>query len=717
QNAADVDADMRQPFSTPSSFSVQQPFPAQPEPLDLPAWLDAPQDAASVGTFVPPTWAQAPVAAQAATATDSLPSYLKRRLPAARPLRAEDLAGTQEEQAVPPAVSGEDGPRPRRRRADRNRALVDEPTAQQDASAECGAAGAVETDARPEAGLEPGPSSQSTAISGDASFSAGVPGAEQPSEASGDSGAAGSPIAEAPPEAPAPDEQSEPFDPYDHDDEPAPELPPLPDRPDAAELFFPAAGEPGAPYAPIVSGEAACGPFAPFSDGMPEPFMDGVPTSDTPFFSPEEDSSSFAAAETRAASQPEAASYTDASSQAPYAGPAPQPFQPSFRPDAASWHDHQPAPPQSSQQPKQPPQAADRLEARFHAQAGPKAAPKSQARAAARQAQAHSQPQRPPVRVARVLALIAAALMLLFCGVVGSRIISDLAQNERQMKAVRDDYRERNGAELESGAARVELLPAGQTFAPTATPTPTRPVQTPTPTPVIPIREAAVQSLNKRDSANVQETPEPSATPNPRTRLEAYPNNPLRNVMDSLLPLCAENADVIGRLTIPGVLDEVVVKRNNTYYLTRNYRGASSDAGAVFADESCSLRIPPENLLLRGQSAVEGKTFAPLWQYATAGRDFVASAASATLTTLYEQAQYTLFAVIVADSDPASGSYFNYGSHPTFATDEAMLTYVESARTHSLYQFNVDVQASDRLLTLATIGGDSCLVLLWRLDR
>ena len=187
--------------------------------------------------------------------------------------------------------------------------------------------------------------------------------------------------------------------------------------------------------------------------------------------------------------------------------------------------------------------------------------------------------------------------------------------------------------------------------------------------------------------------------------------------MDSLLPLCAENADVIGRLTIPGVLDEVVVKRNNTYYLTRNYRGASSDAGAVFADESCSLRIPPENLLLRGQSAVEGKTFAPLWQCATAGRDFVASAASATLTTLYEQAQYTLFAVIVADSDPASGSYFNYGSHPTFATDEAMLTYVESARTHSLYQFNVDVQASDRLLTLATIGGDSCLVLLWRMDR
>lgn len=113
---------------------------------------------------------------------------------------------------------------------------------------------------------------------------------------------------------------------------------------------------------------------------------------------------------------------------------------------------------------------------------------------------------------------------------------------------------------------------------------------------------------------------------------------------------------------------------------------------------------------------MKGKTFAPLWQYATAGGNFAASAATATLTTLYEEAQYTLFAVIVADSDPASGSYFNYASHPTFATDEAMLAYVESARAHSLYQFNVVMQASDRCLPWPP-RGDSCLVLLWRMNR
>lgn len=50
--------------------------------------------------------------------------------------------------------------------------------------------------------------------------------------------------------------------------------------------------------------------------------------------------------------------------------------------------------------------------------------------------------------------------------------------------------------------------------------------------------------------------------------------------MESLLPLIDENSDVVGQLTIPGVLEEVVVQRNNTYYLTHNYRGSSSDAGS-----------------------------------------------------------------------------------------------------------------------------------------
>jgi len=321
------------------------------------------------------------------------------------------------------------------------------------------------------------------------------------------------------------------------------------------------------------------------------------------------------------------------------------------------------------------------------------------------------------VRPARVAALCAAALMLLFCLLVGGRTLWDIAANEREMTQLREDYRERTGQELHLGAARVDLLPAGQTYVPASTPTPTMYAATPVPSPIIPINEAAIASLNGRETSDPAVQPQPSAAAGARVRLSTYPKNPLRNMQESLAALVAQNSDVVGRLVIPDVLDEVVFQRNNTYYLTHTLLGSTSEAGSVFADESCSLRVPPENLLLRGQSSVPGKVFSPLWQFISGGASFAAGHTTAQLTTLYEDERYFLIAVLVAGSDPRAENYFNYASQPTFTTDEAMLAYVDSLRQHSLYDFAVDVQASDRLLTLATLGNDNSLVLVYRMAR
>ena len=337
------------------------------------------------------------------------------------------------------------------------------------------------------------------------------------------------------------------------------------------------------------------------------------------------------------------------------------------------------------------------------------AAPEKKTKA---KAKAAPKTQRPPVRVGRLIALAASIVMLLFCLITGGRIVLELTRTEAQ----RNDYRERTGQELFNGAARVDLLPDGQTFAPTPAPTPTPYVPRPTPTPVIPIKEAAVLSLGSQMEGVVQEA-EATDEPVLRTKLKTYPKNPLRNIQPAISELVKANADVKGHLVIDGVLDEIVMQRNNTYYLNHNSLGTTSEAGAVFADESCSFRLPPENLLLRGQCSIAGKSFHPLLQYATGGSAFASSASTARLTTLYEEETYVLFAVIVADSDPVSPGYFNYASHPTFTTDDAMMTYVQNARKHSLYQFNVDVQPSDRLLTLATLGGEDTLVLLYRMAR
>lgn len=143
-------------------------------------------------------------------------------------------------------------------------------------------------------------------------------------------------------------------------------------------------------------------------------------------------------------------------------------------------------------------------------------------------------------------------------------------------------------------------------------------------------------------------------------------------------------------------------------------------SGAIFVDESCSLKTPPENLLIRGQANAAGKLFEPLLQYETQGNAFVESHGILRCDTIYEQAQYVVFAVLRADSVTNSPAYFNYAGYPTFQSDGQMMNYVEAARQKSKPRINVSVRPDDRLLTIATLaeGSDTTsLVLLCRMLR
>ena len=313
-------------------------------------------------------------------------------------------------------------------------------------------------------------------------------------------------------------------------------------------------------------------------------------------------------------------------------------------------------------------------------------------------------PPKPPILWGRVAAIAAVAAMLLFCLIAGGKILMSLSANEREMAQVRQAYQEQQGQALEQAGVRVDLLPAGETYTPTSTPQVF----------AAPKTEAVLSGNGGEASAGA---PGEEAT---RTLLSRYPDNPLCNVLDSMKEISTKYPDVLARLYIPGVLDEYVVQRNNTYYLTHNYRGTLANGGAVFLDEDCSINTPPENLLLRGEGNVAGVSFAPLWQYESGGISFAAGACFAQLTTLYEDARYVLFSVIVADSDPAKPGYFDYASHSTFDTDAQMMEYVQLAADRSLYGFSVSVEPSDRLLTLATVssrGNGKCLVLLFRMVR
>jgi hypothetical protein len=190
-----------------------------------------------------------------------------------------------------------------------------------------------------------------------------------------------------------------------------------------------------------------------------------------------------------------------------------------------------------------------------------------------------------------------------------------------------------------------------------------------------------------------------------RSRQSTYYGNELRNILEPMATPHRDYPEVMGRIIIPGVVDEWLVQRNNTYYLNHNYHGNAEEGGAVFIDAACTLDTPPENLHLRASDSAQGQTFQPLWQYKTEGAAFALGASHAFVTTLYEQIDYQLVAVFEASLEPGHPMYFNYASSPTFATDAEMMNYIVQVRQRSLYALPTQVLPDDRLLTLSTVSG------------
>ena len=314
-------------------------------------------------------------------------------------------------------------------------------------------------------------------------------------------------------------------------------------------------------------------------------------------------------------------------------------------------------------------------------------------------------PPKPPINPVRLILLVLAIAMAVFCIVAGCKMLMGYVQNTEDWARTHEDFMNQHGVSMNQAGELVQLPQDGSTFAPAHVPA-----------------QAAVPDA--MEGQHPVDDAQPTPIPVQRTRQYQYPDNPLRNQIESMTEIRKEYPEVIGRLVIPGVIDEWIMHRNNTYYLNHNYRGTSAEGGAVFMDAACTLDTPPENLHLRGSGSVPGKTFHALWQYKTGGSSFLYNAEVAHVTTLYEETQYLLYAVIETSGDPAQPDYFNYASHPTFATDEEMMNYLALARQHSLYTLPTDAQPGDRLLTLSTVtgadeagGSGTNLVLIFRSMR
>ncbi len=192
-----------------------------------------------------------------------------------------------------------------------------------------------------------------------------------------------------------------------------------------------------------------------------------------------------------------------------------------------------------------------------------------------------------------------------------------------------------------------------------------------------------------------------------------YPGNEELRIQERFTPLRQQNRDVVGWLTIDGVLDEPVFQRDNSYYLTHDATGTSNPTGALFIDENCNLRTVPMQVLIHGHNMKEGAMFGSLKKYKVKDASFYREHPFIQFDTLYENSTYVIFAVAEVNIVSGNTHYFPFWHQFHFTDLDSFQKYVSLAKEYSRFKVDIDVQPGDRLLTLATCSsGDDNLRLI-----
>ena len=200
-------------------------------------------------------------------------------------------------------------------------------------------------------------------------------------------------------------------------------------------------------------------------------------------------------------------------------------------------------------------------------------------------------------------------------------------------------------------------------------------------------------------------TATPEISPTPATVLQAipYPDNPHCVISSRFQKIRRQNSDIIGWLTIAGMLDEAVVQRDNEYYMNRDYRGYHNVNGAIFLEQTCNLSTRPYTLMLYGHNMKTGAMFGSLRNYENL--HYYRSNPFITFDTIYEDGRYVIFAVGTISTRTTYAAYVDFNK-----LNSAQLSLRQEALDAllrcSVYRTGLSVTPEDQLLLLITCAAD-----------
>lgn len=183
-------------------------------------------------------------------------------------------------------------------------------------------------------------------------------------------------------------------------------------------------------------------------------------------------------------------------------------------------------------------------------------------------------------------------------------------------------------------------------------------------------------------------------------------NDPYWNLLKQSLisvdlnDLKSTNSDVVGWIQIPGTnIDYPFVQTdNNDFYLTHSIDKYWNEAGWVFLDYRNSKNLDNRNQIIYAHGRVDGSMFGSLqnvlskdWQSAT--ENHVVKISSDTENSLWQV--FSVYRI------PKTNDYIT----TEFGNDHSFEEYIKLVKDRSDYNFQTNVVAGDRVLTLSTCIG------------
>ncbi|MGN0520202.1 MAG: class B sortase [Candidatus Fimenecus sp.] len=204
--------------------------------------------------------------------------------------------------------------------------------------------------------------------------------------------------------------------------------------------------------------------------------------------------------------------------------------------------------------------------------------------------------------------------------------------------------------------------------------------------------------------------------------LSKYPNiNLPEGMMAKYAYLYAINQDLVGWIQIPNSLIDVQVVQaeDNATYLKKDFYGNYSRYGCPCMDYRNDPKYLNKNTIIYGHHMSDGLVFADLKKYKTV--EGFQESPVIEFDTLYRSYKFKIYAVLITNSkeEDDNGYIFNY-TVTDFGTNDKFMEYIAAVDERKLYSTGVDIQPTDKILTLQTCTyefSDARLVVIGRMLR